>query len=111
MNLKCGFLHFKFSIFLNYNELPATHFVHERHNGTASGTLEPVLVPGRSMYSGIGTSDQATPGGLRRAAGPEPGEARGSVAAAPACRAAAVPPGSAHSCKYDLSYACRTQEM
>ena len=47
MNLKCGFLHFKFSIFLNYNELPATHFVHERHNGTASGTLEPVLVPGR----------------------------------------------------------------
>ena len=41
MNLKCGFLHFKFSIFLNYNELPATHFVHERHNGTASGTLEP----------------------------------------------------------------------
>ena len=55
MNLKCGFLHFKFSIFLNYNELPATHFVHERHNGTASGTLEPVLVPGRHNGTASGT--------------------------------------------------------
>ena len=78
MNLKCGFLHFKFSIFLNYNELPATHFVHERHNGTASGTLEPVLVPGRSMYSGIGTSDQATPGGQAGPLGPSPAKPAGA---------------------------------
>ena len=95
MNLKCGFLHLKFSIFLNYNELPATHFVHERHNGTASGTLEPVLVPGRhnctasgtlepvlvpgrSMYSGIGTSDQATPGGQAGPLGPSPAKPAGA---------------------------------
>ncbi len=78
MNLKCGFLHFKFSIFLNYNELPATHFVHERHNCTASGTLEPVLVPGRSMYSGIGTSDQATPGGQAGPLGPSPAKPAGA---------------------------------
>ena len=78
MNLKCGFLHFKFSIFLSYNELPATHFVHERHNGTASGTLEPVLVPGRSMYSGIGTSDQATHGGQAGPLGPSPAKPAGA---------------------------------
>ena len=78
MNLKCKNPHFKFSIFLNYNELPATYFVHERHNGTASGTREPVFVPGRSMYSGIGTSDQATPGGRAGPLGPSPAKPAGA---------------------------------
>ena len=55
MNSKCGFLHFKISIFLNYNELPDTHFVYERHNCTASGTLEPVLVPERHNCTASGT--------------------------------------------------------
>ena len=55
MNLKCKNPNFKFSIFLNYNELPATYFVHERHNGTTSGTLEPVFVPGRHNGTASGT--------------------------------------------------------
>ena len=167
MNLKCRNLHFKFSIFLNHNELLATRFCARTHCQHHLGNIRALFCaravcvkrncnerlaqvcfflrhlrrktvfcaqkrrryltflhtcamqhllllratgrarsasihffshwPGRHSMGVV--SFHSWPGNARRAsraAGLEPGETRRSVAAAPRCRAAAVPNTSGH---------------